>query len=144
MAEILGKSKMTDVYDSVLYGRVRERFDKECADAPDESREALEVLADMVSQVIRRDSALCGKVLEGGKSLSGAYEGMRKVVEARVKPKRGVVSCGMMAPDEAERVVLSYFGIEKAPASRGAAASESVAEEKGGTSMGVTSLFDLL
>lgn len=144
MAEILGKSKMTDVYDSVLYGRVRERFDKECADAPDERREALEVLADMVSQVIRRDSALCGKVLEGDKSLSGAYEEMRKVVEARVKPKRGVVSCGMMAPDEAERVVLSYFGIEKASITKDASSAASETVEKSGAPMGVTSLFDLL
>ena len=144
MAEIVGKSKITDVYDSVLYGRVRAQFDKECAGASDECREALEVLADMVGQAVRHDSALCGKVLEGGKSLSGAYNEMRKVVEARVKPKRGKISCGCMAPDEAERIVLAYFGIEKAAASRGADASAPPAEEKGGTSMGVTSLFDLL
>lgn len=135
---ILERTKLQDVFDSVLYSQVRDRFDRECAAAGNECREALEAVADLIGEEIRRDSERCKLVIEAeGKTLAGAYETMRKTVEERVKPERGKVVTATMTDAEAKKIALDYYGITE----RAEEPQEETATSGGD---GIKSVYDFL
>lgn len=134
---ILKNSKFKDVRESVLYGQVRAKMDREYAAAGKDCRSILEELSDMLGERIKNDTEACGKVLEEDKTLLGAYEVMRETVRKRVKPERGKVTVGTMGHRVARGVVFGYFGIPEDWEER----SEEK-KERGGDS--VKSVFEFL
>lgn len=122
--------------DSVLYSQVRSRFDTECSKAPNEYREALEDVADIVGANIRNDSEKCRIVLDGTCTLTDAYEKMRSVAERKAEQERGKISCVCMSGKEAEEIILETFGIDGESENKGASAAPQASS--------VTSLFDLI
>ena len=122
--------------DSVLYSQLRSRFDTECSKAPDEYREALEDVADIVGANIRNDSEKCRIVLDCTCTLTDAYEKMRSVAERKANQERGKISCVCMSGKEAEEIILEAFGIDGESENKGVSAASQASS--------VTSLFDLI
>lgn len=121
---------------SVLYSQVRDRFDRECSKAPDEYREALEDIADIIGANIRNDSEKCRIILDGTCTLTDAYEKMRSVAERKTKQERGKISCVCMSGKEAKEIILEIFGI--------VGESDNKGESAVPLASSVTSLFDLI
>lgn len=122
--------------DSILYSQVRDRFDAECSKAPDEYREALEDVADIVGANIRNNSEKCRIVLDGTSTLTDAYEKMRTVAERNAKKERGKISCVCMNRKRAEEIIFEVFCIDGESDNKGERAVPQASS--------VTSLFDLI
>ncbi len=113
-----------------VYQKVIDKLDKE---AEKEKNPAIRAIEGMLREVCKNDADACEKVLADGKTMKGAYDAMYEVAKKR---KNG--NCAVIAPDEAQSIILKYYGIGK---DSGAESAKSQTPENVST---VTSLFDLI
>ena len=116
------------------YQAVIDKLDTEAekADKPE-----IRAIEGMLRAVCEGNEAACDCVLAAGKTMAGALEAMRNVAQSR----KGKSSCVCIAPDEAERIILEYYGIS-GDCERATPTEPAKSQTVGNTD--AVSLFDLI
>lgn len=117
------------------YQAVIDKLDAEKADKPE-----IRAIEDMLRAVCGGSDAACDRVLAEDKTMAGALEAMRNIAQSR----RGKSNCVCIAPDEAERIILEYYGIsgDAAPETKATPAEPAKSQTVGNAD--TVSLFDLI
>lgn len=90
---------MNEKYQAVI--------DKLDAESEKENKPEIRAIEGLLREVCNGNDAACDCVLAEGKTMVGALTAMRDVASKR---KNGS-NCVCIAPDEAEKIILEYYGI---------------------------------
>lgn len=130
---------MNEKYQAVI--------DKLDTEAEKENRPEIRAIEGLLREVCDGNDAACDCVLADGKTMVGALSAMRDVASKR----RNGSNCVCIAPDEAEKIILRYYGINcdigssraPTPTEANADNAEPPKSQTVGNS-GTVSLFDLI